>query len=584
MPRTDRLAFAVALVTLMGCSSGTVGPTRPPSGDGGVIGPDGMVSGCDRVDSDGDGIADDIEGDGDVDGDGIPNLSDLDSDGDGISDADEAGPGGNPCAPLDADSDGTPNFADTDSDNDGLPDAQELALGTNPSSIDSDGDGITDLGEVEGAGTDPLDPASTIPEGDFFVVLPYNGDRAIRPLRFGTNISVADVFFLMDTTGSMFSELDNIQSGMESVIVPGVQALIPDVQFGAGGFDDFPVGSHGSTRDLPYYHLLDISPFEQDLGSFGGGGAFGDVQQFQSSGANGTPDIIDAVRSYPRHSGANGCESGVEAVYQTATGEGIGWSGGSIPLKTCATIPDEPSPRRGYPCFRGGSLPIIVYISDAPFHNPLPGGWPADTLEGASCNYTDVGTAHAYDAALTQLLAIGARVVSLSSDNIPSSSGYPATAHMCNLAQDTGSVRGDGTPLCFEIGTSGTMITSDVVNAIAELVGGTPQDVSTRTENVPGNPDEFDATLFIKSIVPDEGYRDGIAGTGYDSKDTTTFYGVIPGTLVDFNVDFWNDVRPPAATAEILQARIIVVGNGVADLDSRNVYIIVPPEGGTILI
>jgi hypothetical protein len=39
----------------------------------------------------------------------------------------------------------------------------------------------------------------------------------------------------------------------------------------------------------------------------------------------------------------------------------------------------------------------------------------------------------------------------------------------------------------------------------------------------------------------------------------------------------------PAATAQIFQAKIIVVGNGVADLDSRNVYIIVP-EGGVVLI
>ena len=29
---------------------------------------------------------------------------------------------------------------------------------------------------------------------------------------------------------------------------------------------------------------------------------------------------------------------------------------------------------------------------------------------------------------------------------------------------------------------------------------------------------------------------------------------------------------------------IIVVGNGVADLDFRNVYIVVPPHGGIILI
>jgi len=574
------LSVATQLLLLSACT-GSVGISHGRR-DGGRV-DSGIVEGCEPADSDGDGIADDIEGTADLDGDGIPNLSDDDSDGDGISDDDEWD-STNPCSPTDTDRDGTADAFDTDSDNDGLTDAEELAAGTDRRNIDSDGDGVTDLGEVRGTMTDPLDRSSTIPEGDFFVVLPYLGDRAARTLRFGTNINVADVFFLMDTTGSMYSEVGNVQTGMETIIIPGVEALIPDVEFGAGGFDDFPVGSHGSLTDVPYYHLIDIVPFEQDLGAWGTGGPFSNVGQFVASGANGTPDIVDAVRSYPRHSGANGCESGVEALYQTATGSGISWGGGSIPAKSCPTIPDETGPRRGYPCFRPGALPIIVYVSDAPFHNPVPSGWPTDTLEGVSCDYGDVPAAHTYDQALTALRGIGARVVALSSDNIPSMAGYPATAHMCNLARDTGAVRADMSPLCFEIGPSGTMITSDVVNAIAELVGGTPQDVNTRTENVPGNPDDFNATLFIKSIVPIEGYSDGIAGTGYTSKDETTFYGVIPGTLVDFAIDFYNDVRPPAETAQIFKARIIVVGNGVADLDSRNVYIIVPPEGGTILI
>ena len=66
--------------------------------------------------------------------------------------------------------------------------------------------------------------------------------------------------------------------------------------------------------------------------------------------------------------------------------------------------------------------------------------------------------------------------------------------------------------------------------------------------------------------------------------DDVAFYDVVPGTQVDFDIRFLNDVRPPAASAQIFQARIIVVGNGVADLDARNVYIIVPPDGGVILI
>ena len=582
--RAAQITLLATAVAMIGCSSGTVGPTRPPPGDGGVVGPDGMVAGCEPGDSDGDGIADDIEGDADLDGDGIPNLSDLDSDGDGISDADEAGPGGNPCAPLDADSDGTPNFADTDSDNDGLADAQELALGTNPSSIDSDGDGITDLGEVEGAGTDPLDPTSTIPEGDFFVVLPYNGDRAIRPLRFSTNISIADVFFLVDMTGSMQGERTNLIQGLVDTIIPGIQAAIPDVHFGAGGFDDYPVSPYGwapgnpfspsGAGDLPFYLLQEIAPPDQDIGGWSlsatpttcpSSAATQDIGMI-TGGPNGVQDILEAVQGLPCHFGNDGPESYVPALHATATGEGLSWSGGSVPPRTCPTIPDEPAPRRGYPCFRGGALPIILLFGDAPFHNG-PGG--ASAYSGFA--------APTYDPVVTSLNSIGARVLGIFS-------GGSLSPHFTQLATDTGTVDGSGNPLFFTISGDGSGLSGAVVDAVSQLVGGTPQDVSTRTENVPGNPDEFDATLFIKSIVPDEGYRDGIPGTGYASKDTTTFFGVIPGTFVDFNVDFWNDVRVPAATAEIFQARIIVVGNGVADLDSRNVYIVVPPEGGTILI
>ncbi len=57
-----------------------------------------------------------------------------------------------------------------------------------------------------------------------------------------------------------------------------------------------------------------------------------------------------------------------------------------------------------------------------------------------------------------------------------------------------------------------------------------------------------------------------------------------PGTIVEFEVVFQNDFIPPRETSRIYEALIIVVGNGVAHLDERHVYIIVPPEGEVILI
>ena len=565
----NRALSILIVLVVAGCSAdGRVGGSRR---DGGVRF-DGSVATCDDpTDSDGDGIADAAEGDADIDGDGVPNLADDDSDGDGISDADEANTS-NPCAPADSDGDGTADAFDADSDNDGLLDSREVELGTDPRNRDSDGDGVTDLGEVEGSMTDPTDPSSTIPAGDFFVVLPYNGDHEMRPLEFGTNIEVADVFFLVDMTGSMQGERTNLITGLLGVIIPGIQAAIPNVQFGAGGFDDYPYNFYGGGNDQPFYLLREIAPYDQDLGGWSisagpmtcpSNAATKDIGMI-SGAPNGREDILEAVEGLPCHGGADGPESYVPAMWSTATAMGLTWPTGSIPGRTCPVIPDEPGSRRGYPCFRPGALPIILLFGDAPFHNG-PGG----------SNPYDFG-GPTFDETMTALNGIGARVIGIHSGG--------STADYDAAATATGAVRADGSPLVFTIPSNGTGLDTTIVDAVAQLVGGTPQDVSTRTENVPGNPDDFDATLFIKSIVPLEGYRDGIAGTGYDSKDMTTFYGVIPGTLVQFTVDFWNDVRPPAATAQIFRARIIVVGNGVADLDSRNVYIIVPPEGGMIFI
>ncbi|MBX3246923.1 MAG: hypothetical protein KF901_07065 [Myxococcales bacterium] len=528
----------------------------------------------------------------------------------GPSRGDDAGPGGGPdatfgdgsvvsaCDPARVAHCDDPELAarlmELDSDEDGLTDYQELCVyGTDPCRVDTDGDGVSDFGEVE-IGTDPTDPTSTIPEGDFFVVLPHLGDRADRRLQFSTTIEQADLFFLVDMTGSMRGVRQNIINNLVEGIIPGIAASIPNVQVGAGGFDDYPTGGYGGGNDLPFYLLREIAPADQDVGSWSIAGATATTCPSNAAtrdighitGApNGRPDILEAVEGLPCHGGADGPESTGPALWSTATGSGLTWPPGTpgscdaapgmpfgtgcIPSRVCPEIPDEPGRRRGYPCFRPGSLPIILVFGDFAWHNG-PGNIHPYSFTAAH------GTP-SYEQVVSELNGIGARVIS-----IVNSSGNPTGYE--EIARDTGSVRGDGSPLLFSIPGSGAGLSDAVVMAVQELVGGTPQDVSTRTENVAGNPDEFDATLFIKSITPVDGIRDGIPGTGFDRMDETTFYGVIPGTLVTFEIDFWNDVRPGAERAQIFRARIIVVGNRVADLSSRNVYIVVPPDGGTILI
>jgi hypothetical protein len=368
-----------------------------------------------------------------------------------------------------------------------------------------------------------------------------------RTLRFGTNLQVADVYFLVDTTGSMGGPIANVQSSLMR-IASEATARIPNLQMGVGKFEDFPFGGifgYGSGGDLPYEHLQDIT---DDLGL-----------------------VRDGLSRLTLGNGADGPESSSEAIYQTATGLGGSWryTDGTtvdVPRKDCVAIPDELSRRRGYPCFRPGALPIVVHVTDVTWH---------DNHMGANAYTGITPEANDFEAAANAMLALGGRFIGV----CVSGGGRPEAEEM---ARRTGSVDGAGTPLVYD--ASGGTVSDAVIEGIETLAGDTPQDVSTRTENVAGNPDEFDATLFIKAIYPVEGYFGGVPMTGYTSKDDTTFYGVTPGTLVDFGIDFMNDVREPAATAQIFKARIIVVGNGVATLDMRNVYIVVPPEGGTVLI
>ena len=502
--------------------------------------PHDPMSGCRPTDTDGDGVADQVEGTDDTDADGTPNVGDDDSDGDTLTDAAERGVDANPCIALNSDGDGLPNFLDKDSDNDGVTDQDEATVYfTDPTNRDTDGDGITDLGEIA-AGADPLDPSSTIPDTDFFVVLPYNGEHVPQTLTFGTNIQVADVFFLIDRTGSMGGAISNVNSQLSSIAAE-VNGLVRDVQFGVGYYQDFPTGGYGSSGDVPFQIAQTITD---------------------------TLPLVNSALTQTAAGGGDGPESSVEALYQTATGEGVTYPGGAVPPQHCPSAPDDFAPRIGYPCFRPGALPIVVLVTDAYFHNgPASGN-----------AYSGIPTAHTFDQASARLNEIGARTIGV---NVGS-----AEADMMVMATQTGSVDSAGTPLVYT-GAAGTT-SSQIINGITSLVGGTPQDVTTNVRNVAGNPDDFDAAQFIKSVIPVEGYGPSgesgpLPGVTYSDKDDTTFYDVIPGTRIDFDIDFWNDVRPPAATAQIFRAEIVVLGNGVATLDRHTAYVVVPPEGGVVI-
>ncbi|MEX2596037.1 MAG: hypothetical protein WEC59_03830, partial [Salibacteraceae bacterium] len=101
------------------------------------------------IDSDGDGIIDNIEAQETVNN--PLQATAVDTDGDGISDAFDPDNGGTFILPVDTDEDGTADYRDTDSDNDGENDLLEGwdtdgdgTANTIPANSDSDGDGLDD--------------------------------------------------------------------------------------------------------------------------------------------------------------------------------------------------------------------------------------------------------------------------------------------------------------------------------------------------------------------------------------------------------------------------------------------------------
>jgi len=326
-------------------------PQNPVDSDG-----DGTPDYLD-VDSDNDLIRDGHEGQEDTDGDGIPDYLDTDADGDGILDIVEAGDTDLDTAPQDSDDDGHPDFQDLDSDNDGLADGDEDlnadgyvdAGETNPRVADTDGDGASDLVEV-GAGTDPQD-ANDNPQanGDFVFVVPYTEDASPNNdvLDFQTNLVKADLYFLMDMSGSMSDVADNIKSNMDDTI-SGAVSQISDLHVGVGSF--------------LYAQCVNYKVFDHRL----------DIQ----------PDAATAQSEFPSYDQAyeDGCGGGthepvISALYSAATGygteeaaqEGVLIPQG-VPNESNAQHAMGPCPQGhlGYPCFRPGALPIIAVVTDEP--------------------------------------------------------------------------------------------------------------------------------------------------------------------------------------------------------------------------
>ncbi len=499
-----------------------------------------------ELDSDGDSIRDRDEGNGeaDTDLDGWPDTLDLDSDNDELPDSDEAGDDDPSTPPVDTDGDGIPDFQDRDSDDDGISDFDETTLtGTDHLRADTDGDGASDLVEYL-AGTDPTDiDDDPTTHGDFVYLAPFDGSPfpEFDTLEFSTEIQKADVYFLVDTTGSMTSSMEQLQLSLSSDIIPGVRAAIPDVWFGVGQFQDYPHGGYGGTSDRAYEHLQDIT--------------------------DSIDDAQEAVNSLTIGSGGDGPESTVPALHALATGCGDGTGDAAIEDDLAGSCADLRL--IGYAHFRFGAVPIVVLITDAPFHN--------GTIETNDYLGDIPGvTPPLYVDTVAALNEIHARVIGI--NPTWGSPTWTSRPDLEAIAPDTGTVGPSG-PLVYDISHEGTGLGDQVIEAIADVGTSIPIDITAAAVDDDG--DDVDAVeAFIERIEPSEsdGCTAGLLTQDTDSDGhDDTFIDVGPGSTACFDViPRENTTVPPGEETQVYTATIQVWGEQVTLLDERRVYFLVP--------
>ncbi len=563
-------------------------------------------------DSDNDTIKDGYEGATDFDGDGTPNFRDLDSDGDGIPDKCEAGPGHTiDQPPVDTDHDGKYDFLDLDSDNDGLPDSVEDANHncqldpgeTSPVLADTDGDGVSDMIEVA-LGSNPNDPLET-PEtlGKFYFVMPYQGTPTPdqHTLAIKTTLNRADVAFVLDTTGTMSGELNNLKAGLQSIILTLLND-IPQLAVGVAGFDDFPLDPYGQAAqgDQPFYLP---------------------VPGMLISTVPANP--LAAAAQFGIHSGGDLPESQAPAMVRALTNNALQWPGNYWPPDTI------PADRYGAMGFRNDAFPIVALITDAPFHNGRRVGTPTVLHDPYSFNSTS--SVSTIDDVVAAFQAKGARLLGFASDN-GSRSGDPYE-DMAYLADQTQSyvspaafggscltgVGGAPIPapdgpngtcrLVFDVYNDGSGLSDSVVNAVKGLLKGLLLDVRVVAVSDPVVPpmyvdsvDEFVDTVTVSQmggddptdpgvpcvIIPAQSLADHWTGPkgllAAPDMYNETVLGVVPTTKICFNITpKQNTTVPQTDQAQVfhavLQVKAKKSANSEIDLGApRDVLFVVPPK------
>lgn len=338
-----------------------------------------------------------------------------------------------------------------------------LPPGTNPLTIDSDGDGVPNI--VDDCPNDNqhwlLPCTGPMSAQGFFHILPP-GATATDPMSVDLQVKTVDTYLLVDTTASMGGEIANLRSGI-SGLMSNIQSVIPGAGLGLGMYRETPVSLDSQTNDFPFMHLLDPTT---NL----------------AAAQNITNQVLDIEGNsfWP--------EAGAQALYAVASGNGIGpWVG----KRTCS------NGGFGWPCFRSGTVPVVIVVADAPWWNG-----PSYYTSVAGRNRPELS--HEPYPGTRGTTTIGSR-------NIPQATTVSSTGQIM-ISNDTAATAfliGDMTDRSLTVHGANNGATTRLVNDFTEACGGRtpsgPDVFYTFTIDTPRHFifeafGDFDPTLYLRRV------------------------------------------------------------------------------------
>ncbi len=450
---------------------------------------------------------------------------------------------------------------------------------------------------------------------DFFFIAPYQDltSPASAVFSFDTKIRQADIAFVIDTTGSMSAKIDNLSQSLSSLTTT-LQAQIPSVAIGVSVYDSWPCQPDGNSSD----YLWQLS------------------QRVITVQGQGLAAVQSTLAGLVANNGGDSSEPGFDALWAAATG---------LPVQTCrpsstdniveafddgtapGAVAGETTGNIGGMGFRSGALPLLVLVTDAELH---------DVEDPADTGFASLASvAHGHLATLQAVQQIGGRVIGIASksggfdfpnfaapatgapsqyepyDQLvwlaeqtntsvpPSAFGGVCGLGMCCTGENGSAIPPDAMgncPLVFQVNESGQNLGTSVAAAISKLItyGGfddTTKVVGKMTdESNPGIalPAKHTTADFLapvdtqRGIVPLSSTPAVGSLNGPKAISNNSFIDVKPGTTLQFTVRAYNDFIPGTDQPQFFKATIQVIGSDTTLLDSRDVYILVPPAAVSV--